>query len=141
MDNVLPKSDRRPLSPAAHTHKRGVNLILSLLPAADRERILGRCEKLSLDIEKVLYEAGSPITDVYFPLSGMVSMVISTDEGTTIEVGVVGNEGLTGTAVARREEGGPGEGPIPQKGAILRMQDGDIPTTPKSSATFPQLAC
>src|SRR5258706_15865335 len=111
MNTVLPKSNRRPAPPAAHTNKRGVNLILSLLPAADRERILGRCEKLSLDIEKVLYEGGSPITDVYFPLSGMVSMVISTDEGTTIEVGVVGNEGLTGTAAGRGGGRRPGEGP------------------------------
>ncbi len=139
MDNVLPKSNRRPLSPAAHTHKRGVNLILSLLPAADRERILGRCEKLSLDIEKVLYEAGGPITDVYFPLSGMVSMVISTDEGTTIEVGVVGNEGLTGTAVALGAERSHVKALIQIKGEFLRMKVEDFLLELKTSTAFSEL--
>src|SRR5258706_314664 len=100
MDNVKRNSNRQPDLATANAHKRGVNLILSLLPAADRERIAGRCEKLSLDIEKVLYEEGGRVADVYFPLSGMVSMVLSSRDGTTIEVCVVGNEGIAGAAAA-----------------------------------------
>ena len=59
MDNESsPKSTQRRNPLAARAHERGTNLILALLPAADRRRIAGNCEKVSLDIETVLYEAG-----------------------------------------------------------------------------------
>lgn len=43
-----------------------------------------------------LHEPGAPLELVYFPNSGLVSMVIVTREGKMVEVGVVGNEGVVG---------------------------------------------
>jgi CRP-like cAMP-binding protein len=102
-------------------NNRGVNQLLSLLSEADRERILGRCEKVSLNIEAVLYEAGSVMGHVYFPLSGMVSMVIGTEDGGTIEVGVVGNEGMAGTPTALDADRSHVKALIQVRGEFLRM--------------------
>ena len=102
-------------------NRRGVNQLLSLLADADRERIIDRCERLSLKIEHVLYEPAQPMTHVYFPLSGMVSMVLGSEEGGTIEVGVVGNEGLLGTAVALGAARSHVKALIQVEGEFLRM--------------------
>jgi len=102
-------------------NNRGVNHLLSLLSEADRERILARCEKLPLNIEAVLYEAGSVMGHVYFPLSGMVSMVIGTEDGGTIEVGVIGNEGMAGTSTAVDADRSHVKALIQVQGDFLRM--------------------
>jgi CRP-like cAMP-binding protein len=44
----------------------------------------------------VLYEAGQRIKEVYFPEHAMISYVSGTSDGETIEVSVVGNEGVAG---------------------------------------------
>jgi CRP-like cAMP-binding protein len=49
-----------------------------------------------LSKDAVLYEAGQRIKEVYFPEQAMISYVAGTSDGETIEVGVVGNEGLVG---------------------------------------------
>jgi CRP-like cAMP-binding protein len=82
------------------THQHGTNFLLSLLPEAERQRLLSKYGTVAMAIETVLYKAGSPIDAVYFPLSGMVSLVIDSAEGETIEIGVVGNEGAVGFGVA-----------------------------------------
>ena len=44
----------------------------------------------------VLYEAGERIRDIYMPEDGVVSYLSDTAEGETLEVGVIGNEGVVG---------------------------------------------
>ncbi|MGB9197269.1 MAG: Crp/Fnr family transcriptional regulator [Terriglobales bacterium] len=45
-----------------------------------------------------LHEPGERLEFVHFPNRGLVSLVVVTREGKTVEVGVIGNEGLSGTA-------------------------------------------
>ena len=77
----------------------GQNRLLALLPALERERLLARGEEVHIERPTVLYEADTEIRDVYFPLSGMLSLVISSEEGQTVEIGTVGNEGMLGTQI------------------------------------------
>jgi CRP-like cAMP-binding protein len=107
-------------------NNRGVNQLLSLLSEADRARILARCEKIPLKIESVLYEAGSVMGHVYFPLSGMVSLVIGTEDGGTIEVGVIGNEGMLGTSTALDADRSHVKALIQVRGEFLRMRVRDF---------------
>jgi CRP-like cAMP-binding protein len=134
-----PKSTRRRNPLAARAHVRGANLILSLLPAADRRRFAGRCEQVSLDIETVLYEAGGAIDAVYFPLSGMVSLVLSSKGGATIEVAVVGNEGVAGAAAALGAQRSHVKALIQAKGEFLRMQRKDFLAQIKANGAFASL--
>lgn len=77
----------------------GQNRLLSAMSREVQLRLLPRMEKVSLAIRHVLYEADTPITHVWFPLSGVVSLVLTMRDGTSVEVGTVGNEGMVGTAV------------------------------------------
>ncbi len=72
------------------------NRLLAALPRDERERILPKLRPVMLTLGQVLYEAAVPIFYAYFLSSGMISLLSSTGEGKTIEVGVVGNEGVVG---------------------------------------------
>jgi CRP-like cAMP-binding protein len=121
-------------------NNRGENQLLSLLPAAERKRILARCDRLSLDIKTVLYEANGRITHVYFPLSGMVSLVLNTQDGQTIEVGTIGNEGMLGTPLALGATTSPVEALIQVSGELLRMTKKDFSLEFKRSSSLRDVA-
>ena len=72
------------------------NLMLAVLPAADRERLSARLSPMFLEIKRVLFEPGKPIDSVYFPLNGVVSLVTPLEDGAIVEVATVGNEGVVG---------------------------------------------
>lgn len=114
----------------------GENHLLSLIPPADRRRVLERCEKVALEIRSVLFEANAPISHLYFPLSGMVSLVMTTPEGETIEVGSVGNEGVVGTPVALGADTSPSEAVIQVAGELLRIKKKDFLRELKRSAAL-----
>ena len=69
-----------------------------LLSISDKEYALIRphLEFLSMPQHLTLYEPGQPLEFVHFPNSGMVSLVIATEDGKTVEVGEVGREGFAG---------------------------------------------
>jgi CRP-like cAMP-binding protein len=56
-------------------------------------------EPFALDLSAVLYDMGNRIEYVYFPNSGMVSLISHTEEGETLEVGITGYEGIVGLSV------------------------------------------
>jgi CRP-like cAMP-binding protein len=70
------------------------NHILASLTKQDREGLLSDLEPVSLRLSQVLYEMGDVIDYVYFPNSGMCSLVCHTEEGGSLEVGIVGYEGM-----------------------------------------------
>lgn len=75
------------------------NQLLSALPLEEYQRLLPHLEPISLTLGKVLYEPGKPITEVYFPNEAMLSLVSRMTDGSTTEVGLVGNEGMIGLPV------------------------------------------
>jgi len=89
---------------------------------------------------EVLYEADGPILHVYFPLSGMVSMVISSQEGGTIEVGVVGNEGMLGAAAVTGSNTSHPKALIQISGELLRMSVKDFRKECKANSTLADMA-
>lgn len=72
------------------------NRLLSALPRHDYERLLPSLTKAQLPRGKIIYDAGEHIHTAYFPLNGMLSLLSTTEDGSTVEVGMVGNEGMAG---------------------------------------------
>jgi CRP-like cAMP-binding protein len=75
------------------------NRILSALPAGEYETLLPHLEHVELPIGVTLYMPDEPIRYVYFPNSGMLSLVSMTNEGEMIEIGMVSNEGMAGVPI------------------------------------------
>jgi CRP-like cAMP-binding protein len=72
---------------------------LRALSPIEVKRLLPFMRQRSFESKQVLARAGSPIVEVFFPLSGLVSLITTMHDGSTAETGVVGNEGLIGVGV------------------------------------------
>jgi CRP-like cAMP-binding protein len=72
------------------------NAILNALPPKARERIMNHLSPVFLKIKTILFQPDELITEVYFPLSGVISLVTPLKNGTVVEVATVGNEGIVG---------------------------------------------
>jgi CRP-like cAMP-binding protein len=72
------------------------NRLLGALPANEYQRLLPNLEPIAFEHGKILYEIGEPIKYCYFPSDAVVSLVTQMEDGRIVEVGLVGNEGMTG---------------------------------------------
>lgn len=105
---------------------RGENRLLASLPGGVRAELAGRAERISLALKTPLHRANEKISHVYFPLGGAVSLVIRMSDGTAIEVALVGNEGLVGTAVFLGVERSPADAFCQVCGDALRLAVADF---------------
>jgi CRP-like cAMP-binding protein len=72
----------------------GKNRLLTAVPRRQYDRLRPHLESVSLHFEEVLYEPDKPIRHVYFPTSGMISLLLVLNDGSIAEVGRIGNEGM-----------------------------------------------
>jgi CRP-like cAMP-binding protein len=75
------------------------NRLLAALPGKEYRRLRSHLEEVTLPFGDILYEPGEIIRHVYFPNHGIVSLLSIVEERSTLEVGVVGNEGMVGVSV------------------------------------------
>ena len=76
------------------------NHLFELLPDSDRQRLTARCEPVDLQLGDVLCEAGAPLAFAYFPVDGFISLLTRIEDHPSLEVGMVGREGMFGASVA-----------------------------------------
>jgi CRP-like cAMP-binding protein len=103
-------------------HVPGENRLLTALPRAEYNRLRPHLEKVSLPLKDILYEANGPIPHVFFPLNGVVSLVLIMDSGFSLEVGTIGNEGIVGTPVFLGAESSPTRAISQVAGEALRLE-------------------
>jgi CRP-like cAMP-binding protein len=72
------------------------NAILAQLPPNEFDRIARAAQVVHMDVGGQVYEPGTSIPDVYFPLTAVFSLVAVADEQVRIEVATVGHEGMVG---------------------------------------------
>jgi len=92
-----------PLRPGTRTDSTGrtvKNVLLLSIPDREYNLIRPYLEYVELEHHKMLHDQGQQIEFAYFPNDGMVSLVVSTSDGRSVEVGIVGREGMVGTPLA-----------------------------------------
>ena len=77
----------------------GENRLLASLPRKEYERLLPKLERVSLEFKQVLAEPHEPASHVYFPVSGVISLITYMADGLGTEVGIVGREGMAGISI------------------------------------------
>jgi len=107
------------MDPVEDTPSR--NRILAALPPSELSRVSEELEPFALPIHTVLYEADTPISHVYFPTSGCVSMVNVMQEG-AVEVGTIGFEGFAGLPLLLDDDRMPTRAFVQLTGKSYRMQ-------------------
>lgn len=100
---------------------RRTNRLLSLLSDHDYERLRPHLSQVVLDYKKSLYEASRPIEHVYFPIDGVASLVITTLDGHSAEVGTIGSEGIVGLPVCLGDDLATSSVYVQVPGTALRM--------------------
>jgi len=82
------------MSPVAHA--RMTNRVLAALPYVEWLELEPDLEWVELASGAMLYESGIALKQAYFPTTAVVSLVSSMQDGASVEVAVVGNEGVVG---------------------------------------------
>ena len=72
------------------------NRILKLLSSQELERLDTDLEHVALSFKEPLHEQGKPIKHLYFPNSGVISLVTDVKDGQPVETGTIGREGVAG---------------------------------------------
>jgi len=81
---------------AESRHTATGNRILDALPKEDFDRLRAHLEPVVFKLKDVLYRPGDEIGAIYFPVEGVLSVVMMLPDGATVEVGTAGNEGMIG---------------------------------------------
>ena len=76
------------------------NGLLDRVPTHEQADLEPYCESVELRAGEILYQPGDPLTHVYFPLSGMVSLIAVMKDGRAVETMTIGREGVVATSAS-----------------------------------------
>src|SRR5438067_5508046 len=102
-----------------HPHDNG---LLAALPREDAERLLPQLAPVTFGLGDVLYEPDRPLAYLYFPTTAVVSLIYTMLDGTTVEMGLVGNEGVVGIALFMGGDTTPNRAIVQVAGEAFRLQ-------------------
>ncbi len=98
------------------------NQLLAALPAAEWQRWLPQLERVEMPLGQVLYESGTTLSHVYFPLTAIVSLLYVMENGASAEIAVVGNEGIVGISLFMGGESTPSRAVVQSAGDGFRLK-------------------
>jgi CRP-like cAMP-binding protein len=100
---------------------QSANELLAAMPDNVWQRIAPQLELVDLPLGKVLYESGSQIDHVHFPINAIVSLLYVMENGASAEIAVAGNEGLVGIALFMGGETTPSRAVVQSAGQGYRL--------------------
>ncbi len=104
---------------ADRRHK--ANGILAALPDEELARIRSRFERVELPLGSVIHEPNAPLKYVYFPLSGIISLLNLMEDGSCGEISVIGNEGVESVVLFMGGERSPNRGVVQGELTAIRL--------------------
>jgi len=103
------------------------NQLLAALPQREYDHLRSLLEAVPLAPRAVLYESRQPISHVYFPTTGVVSMLSPPEgKGEGTEVGIVGREGMTALSLFLGVATTPVRCVVQVPGTALRLRAADF---------------
>lgn len=106
---------RNPLDPRQ-------NQLLASLPDAEWNRWRPYLESVDLPLGKVLSESGKAPEYVYFPTTAIVSLLYMTQDGESVEIAVVGNDGVVGISLFMGGNATPSQAVVQSAGRGYRLR-------------------
>ncbi len=97
------------------------NHLLAALPPGEWARLEPSLEFVEFKLSQVLYESGSTLEHVYFPVTAIVSLLYVMQNGASAEIAVVGNEGLVGISLFMGGESTPSRAVVQSAGVGFRL--------------------
>jgi CRP-like cAMP-binding protein len=101
------------------------NRLLAALPREEYEGLSPHLEMVRLTPGNTLYHAGDAVRHAYFPIGGMISLLATTEGGRSIEIAMIGTEGMAGVPLILGRGAAPYEVMVQLAGTALRVR-GDV---------------
>jgi CRP-like cAMP-binding protein len=98
------------------------NDLLAALPGEDYRRLIPHLQYVPLPLGKVIYESGEYLDHIYFPTTGVVSLLYMAEDGSTAEIGSAGKEGVVGIALFLGGDTTPNRAVVQIAGRAFRMK-------------------
>jgi CRP-like cAMP-binding protein len=97
------------------------NTLLAALAKPEYEQLVPALAPVTLSLGDIIYESGGHLGYVYFPVTAIVSLVYVMENGATLEMGLVGNEGVVGIALFMGGETTPNRAIVQSPGTAYRL--------------------
>ena len=102
------------------------NHLLAAIPSAELEHLTPRFQWVELRFNETLFVSGDKIRCVYFLLDGVVSIVSEMENGSCVEVGMCGNEGMIGIPIVLGGDIAGHRGVVQVAGSALKLSVGAL---------------
>jgi CRP-like cAMP-binding protein len=112
------------------------NRLLDLLGPNDLELLRPHLKPVNFEYKQALYEPNQPIEWVHFPVTGVVSLVNTMADGSAVEVGTIGNEGMVGLPIVLGDRVDPSSAYVQVPGAGLRLRASILEDKLRSSGSM-----
>lgn len=125
--------------PASHNGLNGRNRLLAALDPADLALLSPHIKRSHLKQGVVLQEAGDPIETVYFPESGMISLLAVMEAGNGVETATIGREGAVGVMAGLGGRNATGRAVVQLEGEFSRIGVGQFQSAMGQSSALRKL--
>lgn len=102
------------------------NDILRALLSSEYQHLRPKLQQVDLGVGDVLYGTDQRINYVYFPETAVVAMIDTLADGSTVEVGIIGHEGMVGINVFLGSLVTPDKAIVQISGSAMRMKTSDL---------------
>lgn len=128
-----------PNGPGAGAVLDRINGCLSALSSQASSLLKPYLTEISLREGEILWDSGKRAADVYFPVTGLISMVVPVSDGIAVEVGSIGREAAAGTIFEPSQSGLCTQGQVQLGGSFIRIAAPDLMGAAKQSGEIQSL--
>ncbi len=115
------------------------NRLLAALPKDEYQRLLPKLKPFPLVFGEVIYDPGDLIRNVYFPTSGIISLLAAVEDRATLEVGIVGREGMVGLPAFMGVKTNSNRAVVQGAGESMKMKANAFRIECENGGSFPPL--
>ncbi len=125
----MPSSDRKSVG----------NGLIDALSSESYKRLVRNLEPIDFSLGQTVYESGAQMTSVFFPTTSHVSLLYVTAKGGSVEMGLVGNEGVVGISLFMGGDSTPNRATVQGGGQALKLQAAPMQSEFKRGSDFQYL--
>ncbi len=107
---------------ASNLRSARLNRLLATTPDEDYRRIAPALEYVDLNLGEIIYDSGDEIPHLYFPVTSIVSLVYTTESGSSAEMGMVGRCGVVGISAFLGGKSTPNQAVVQIAGGAFRIR-------------------
>lgn len=115
------------------------NHLLTLLPAEEFRALAPYLVPVDLPARQILQHPSDPIRALYFIESGWISLLMALQDGSTVDIAMVGREGMIGTPILLGSDRSIVEAMMQRAGSGLRLDAQHLPDALRASPSLRQL--